>query len=328
MPEGVSGYGRSRELTTKDDVPLRELLDMGEQIIDVFNNDAEFPFRDLFVTSVGQQMWKQYAPGEFEWEELAEGEAPRTGEESDPEYTAVEVAKYGRSLGMTQEFVEDHEAEFVQRRFEKLVEGAAELQREHILRVIDNGIADGRNLWYTVDDYGAYEFNQDHNHRFTSTDELGTQHGFSSGTALTPHKHIELAMDELRHHGKGDQVVALCGAGFKRKLRDEITWNADYHIPEASNLRTRDLWRGDIPNIDGAAIMQTAWLTGDDFYLVDTGTESPVKMHEKRPVQLTRPQGGQVQHPGELLGASGTGRWGFKFVDPLDAVYVSPDNFQ
>jgi hypothetical protein len=311
----------TRELTTKDDVSLRELLDMGERIIDVFE-DADFPFRDLFVQKVGQDMWKQYEPGEFTWEELAEGEHPRTGEDTDPRWTTVQVAKYGRSLGLTQEFLEDHSSEHVQRRYTKMVDGVAELQRNQILDVISNGIADGRELWYHVDDYGGYEHSQTHNHKFTDTDSLFDDDG-TDDTKYPAHEHVERAMDELRHHGKGDQVVCLTGAPFKRSLRDEITWNADYHIPEAERLRTRDLWRGDIPNIDGAAIMQTAWLTENEFYLVDTGTDAPVKMREKRPVQLTRANGGQVQHPGELVGASGSGRWGFKFVDPLDAVYVN-----
>lgn len=320
----------TRELTTKDDVPLRELLDESLQVVDYFNEEATFPFRDLFVEEVDQQTFKQFPQGEFDWEELAEGEHPRTAEMDDPKTIAFSVAKFGRALGFTQEFFEDHTSERVQRRMEKLIAGATELQRTHIMDVIDNGIADGRDLWYDVDDYGGYEFENDHNHWFDDTDALAgdADDGYSDGTEIRASKHIELGMDHLRHHGKGNQVVALVGAPFKRKLRNEITWNLDHHIPEAQNLRTSDLWTSDVPDVDGARIMQTPWLTGSEFYLVDTSTENPVKMHEKRPVQLTRAQGGQVQKPGELLGASGTGRWGFKFVDPLDALYVNADNIE
>lgn len=326
MPEGVNSR-RSREVTTKDDVSLRELYDEGTRILDIFNNEAEFPFRDLFVEEVGEQMFKQYPPGEFLWEEIAEGEHARTAEMEDPKWQTVSVAKFGRSLGMTQEFIEDHSAEMVTRRFEKLVEGASELQRRHIMDAIDKGIADGREIWYTIDKYGDYDFNPDHNHRFDDTGELGEKFGFSNADedGLTPTQHVSLALDDIRHHGKGSDPVVLCGAGFKRAVREEWMLTQDYHVPQAENMRTDDLWESDF-SIDGANVIQTSWLTGTDFFVVDRGSEEPLKMHEKRPVQLTRPSGGQVQNPSDLIGAYGSGRWGFRMVDPLDAVYVNPDN--
>lgn len=308
-----------RNLTTKDDVSLREIYDTATRTIDVFNN-AEFPFRDLFVTQVGQQMFQQYPKGEFEWEELAEGESPRTAEMGDPNWLAVQVDKFGRSLGFTQEFIEDHDSEAVQRRLTRLVEGAAEKQRQQIMTVIDNGIADGRTLWYEVEDYGGYTHGNDPDHWFTSTSELS-----GDANSYTASKHIEMANDKLREYGRANDTVVLCGAPFKRALKDDLTWNANYRIPSADNLRSEDLEESDI-SVDGSDIIQTPWLTGNEFYVLDAGGEAPIKMHEKRPVQLTRPNGGPATEPGELLGASGTARYGFKFVDPVAGVYVSPDD--
>jgi hypothetical protein len=93
----------------------------------------------------------------------------------------------------------------------------------------------------------------------------------------------------------------------------------------ASGLRSEDL-RDVQLTIEGAEIMQTEWLNGSDFYVVDAGGDKPVKKYTKRNVQLSRPQGGQVKTAGELLGAEGTARWGMKFADPIDAVYVNPDD--
>jgi len=313
----------TRNLTTKDDVPLRELLDTAERIVDVFNDVADFPFRDLFVENVPQQHFTQLPDGEYKWEELAEGEHPRTAEYDDQKRVPLSVAKYGRSLGFTQEFIEDNDSQQVEKRFRRLVEGAQELMQDHILDVIDSGIPDGtQDAWYTVEDYGNYSFSDDHQHRFSSTDDL-----FGDGNSHEAHEHIEQLADHLRHHGRGENLVGLTSASFKRSLRDEITWDAQYNIPMASNLRTTNINDATI-NIDGVSLLQTPWVTGDEIYVVDAASDKPVKMHEKRPVQLTRPNGGAVQQPGELLGASGTGRWGFKMADPLGAAYINADDLK
>ena len=311
----------TRNLTTKDDVSLRELLDRAERRVEYFNEDADFIFRDLFVEEVSQQHFTQLPDGEFEWEELAEGEHPKTAEYDDQLRMAISVSKFGRALGFTQEFINDHDSEQVQKRMMRLIEGAMELQQDQIMSVIDDGIADGSQLWYEPKDYGDYSFSRTHNHTFTSTGAL-----FPDSNPHTPSEHIEEAADEIKHHpNAGSNLIGLVSSGFKRSLRDEITWDAQYRIPMADGLRSEDIRNVDV-SIDGVDIVQTPWLTGNSFYVVDAGGEKPVKMHEKRPVQITRPSGGQVSDPGELIGASGSGRWGFRMADPLGAVKVEPDD--
>jgi hypothetical protein len=309
----------TRGLTTKDDVPLRELLDTAERILDIYD-EADFPFGDLFVESTGQQNFTQLPEGEFTWEELAEGEDPRTADYDEQKRMAIETATYGRGLGFSQQFIEDHTSNQVTKRVQRLIEGAVDLKQDHIMSVINNGIADGRTLWYDVHDRGAYTFDNDHNHWFSQTSDL-----FSDSNPHDASKHIGRAVDHLKHHGKGDRPVVLTSAGFKRELRDEVSWDATYHVPMASGLRSQDVREAEL-RIEGAEIMQTEYLNGNDFYVVDAGGDKPIKQYTKRPVQLSRPQGGQVKTPGELLGAEGTARWGMKFADPLDAVYVNADD--
>lgn len=309
----------TRGLTTKDDVPLRELLDTAERIIDIYD-EADFPFKDMFVESTGQQNFTQLPEGEFTWEELAEGEDPRTAEYDEQKRMAIATATYGRSLGFSQEFIEDHTSEQVEKRVQRLIEGAVDLERTQIMNVIDNGIADGRELWYDVPDRGAYTFTNQHDHYHEDSSAL-----FGDANDYKPSEHIGRAVDDLKHHGKGDRPVVLTSAGFKRSLRDEVSWDSTYHIPMATGLRQKDIRNTEL-TIEGARIMQTEFLNGNDFYVVDAGGDNPIKQFTKRPVQLSRPQGGQVKTPGELLGAEGTARWGMKFADPLDAVYVNATN--
>lgn len=310
-----------REIYTKDDVPLAELLDVAQTIIDVFN-EAERPFRDLFVEQVDQAQFTQDLPGEMTWELLAEGEHPRTGDIGQPFNMAMSVEKYGRSLGFTQEFIEDHTSEQVTKRVRELVAGHTEREETVIKDTLDAGIADGSTLWYDVPDYGGYTHSRTHDHKFMSTDELfGT-----SGTAYEPREHIEEAADHLRHHGRYGPFVALCGQPLVRKIKNDLSWDASYHIPWDSNLRSVDVHDLDI-TIDGVRLVQTAYITGDEFYLTQVQNDQPLKYYEKRPVQLTSPNGGQVNFPGELIGASGSARYGVKMADPLGAVYVKGDNF-
>lgn len=312
---------RNRELNTKDGVPLSELLDTVTGIVDIYN-EAERPFRDLFVEQVDQQTFTQDPNGgEMTWEELAEGEAPRTGDIKDGKQMTFRIAKYGRSLGFTQEFIEDHTEEQVLKRFRKMIGGAKKLEEQKIFETLQNGIADGRTLWYDVPDYGDYSHTNNHDHWFEDTDSLFDNDGVDD-TSYEAHEHLEAGKDHLTHHGFEGPFVALMGTSFKRKLRDEFTYNAQYHIPMATNMRSSDIHDLDIV-VDNIRAVETPWISGDEFYLTQVQNGSPLKYYERRPVQVTAPNGGEARHPGDLLGASGSARYGLKMADPLRALYVN-----
>lgn len=309
----------NHEIATKDGVPLSEILDTVSGIVDIYNQ-AERPFRDMFVESVDQQTFTQDpSGGEMTWEELAEGEAPRTGDVGESKRVTVRIAKYGRSLGYSQEFLEDHTEQQVLKRFRRMVEGAKEREEQTIFNALKDGIADGRELWYDVPDYGDYSFTNTHDHFFDDTDELFDNDG-ADDTAYPAHRHIEEAKAHLTHHGFTGPFVALTSSSFKRALRDEISWDAQYHVPMATSMRSSDIQDLDIV-VDGVRLVETPWISGDEFYITQVQNDSPLKFYERRPVQITAPNGGQVQHPGELVSASGSARFGVKMVDPIRAVY-------
>jgi hypothetical protein len=311
---------RNRELTTKDGVPLDELLDIATGIVDIYN-EADRPFRDLFVEEVNQQTFTQDPTGgEMTWEELAEGEAPRTGDVQESKQMTFRIAKYGRSLGMTQEFVEDNTEEQVLKRFRKMVAGAQEREEQVVFDAIKSGIADGSQLWYDVPDYGEYSHSNTHDHWFEDSSVL-----FGDSNNYEAHEHLESAKDHMTHHGFDGPFVALMGTDFKRNLRDEFTYNMQYHIPMANGLRSGDVRDLDIV-VDNIRAVETPWIKGNEFYITQVQNDSPVKFYERRPVQITAPDGGRAVHPGDLLGASGSARYGVKMVNPLKAAYVSATN--
>jgi hypothetical protein len=201
-----------------------------------------------------------------------------------------------------------------------MLEGAKNTEDRLIREVFKAGIADGRDLWYNVPDYGAHSFNDTHDHTFADTQEL-----FGDSNAYTAREHLEEAKEEMTHHGFDGPFVALGSTGFKRQLRDEITWDADYHIPMATNMRSADVLDLDII-YDNIRFIESPWMTGDQFYLTQVDNEGPVKFYEDEPVTLTRPNGATVESPGDLLGANGYARFGCRFVDPLRAVDVTADN--
>lgn len=312
----------SHTVTTKDDVPLKELFETTTGIVNIFN-EAQRPFRDLFAEQVDQQTFTQDPNGgELTWEELAEGEAPRTGDVEESQRVTVRIGKYGRALGFSQDFIEDHTESQVLKRFRKMVAGAKEREEQVIFNALKDGIADGRKLWYDVPDYGEYTFTNTHDHYFDNTDELFPDS--ASGTAHEVHSHISKAKADLTHHGFTGPFVALVSSSLKRQLRDEVSWDAQYHVPMASNMRSADVMDLDII-IDGVRIIETPWITNDEFYITQVNNDSPLKFYERRPVQVTAPNGGRANMPGELIGASGSARFGVKMVDPIRAAYVNAD---
>ncbi len=302
-----------RQVTTKDDVPLEDLmLDMLEDI-EIFNQ-AERPFRQLLAQDVSERTFRVHT-GDMTWEELAEGEHARTGRLDSTEM-AFSVKKYGRSLGYTQEFIEDNTADIVRREWESLLEGALDKEHEVLFDIVKDGWADGSNLWFEPENYGAYEFDSTHNHQFSDTAEL-----FGENDNFTATQHIRAANKELRHHGKRP-TVALVSNDMANEFVDELAYDAQYLIPEAENLVSTALPDATM-RIDGTVLLQTAWLTGNEVHVV-AGDERPLYFHTARPMQLTQGEtGGPIGDPGALLGSYGSVRYGAVIADPLAGVKFS-----
>lgn len=299
-----------RQITTKDDVPLSDLLLDAVAEIEIFN-DAERPLRELLAQNVNERTFRVHT-GDMTWEELAEGEHARTGDLEQTEMS-FSVKKYGRSLGYTQEFIEDNTADIVRREFEELVDGALQKEHEVLFDIVRNGWAEG-DLWFDPEDYGAYEHGPDHVHQYDDT--AGLFH--DSNEAQTPSKHIRQANQDLREHGKSP-TIALMGHQMANNFVDQYTDAMDYHIPEAEGLRTTALPETTI-TIDGATLLQTAWLGEEEVHVI-AGDENPIYFHEARPVQLTQGEnGGPVGDPGDLLGSYGSVRYGAVIADPLSGV--------
>ncbi|MFC6717895.1 hypothetical protein ACFQGT_09670 [Natrialbaceae archaeon GCM10025810] len=299
-----------REITTKDDVPLSDLLLDAVAEIDLFN-EAERPLRELLAQTVTERTFRVHT-GDMTWEELAEGEHARTGRLESTEM-AFSVKKYGRSLGFSQEFIEDNTADIVRRQFETLVKGALQKEHEVLFDIVKNGWADGSNLWFDPENYGGYEFDRSHNHVFEDTGHL-----FDDESAHTATAHIREANKELRHHGKRP-TIALMSSDMAAEFVDELAYDAQYLIPEAEGLVSTAL-PDTTMRVDGVYLMQTAWLTDDEVHVI-AGDEKPIYFHEARPVQLTQGEyGGPVGDPGQLLGSYGSVRYGAVIADPLAGV--------
>ena len=122
------------EITTKDGVPLDKLLEQSRRLIDIYNN-VERPFRDMFAEMVDQQtFYNEPQDAEVYWEELAEGEHPRTvSRDKDDTQIFIRDKKFGRSVGMSQDYIEKHTQERVMRKIRDMLEGADNTTRELIL---------------------------------------------------------------------------------------------------------------------------------------------------------------------------------------------------
>lgn len=306
----------TREIHTKDDVPLTDIAEQTQNLINYFN-DADRPFRDLFATQVGQQTFLQEVESEAEtWEELSEGEYPGTMSDTDDDYyqMTIRTQEYGKALGFTQKFLEKSTSDRILDKVRAVIKAGKETEEQAIHDVIFNGISDGsEDLWYDVPDHGAYEFTRDHSHVFEDTSEL-----FGDTSAHSVLDHIEEAADELYHHGWDGQKVLLGSLDFKRTLRGELEGH-DFHIPMATGMRSTDV-RDLTVNPRGVSVLTTPYLTGDEFYVVNIN-EKPVKEYVEREMQVTSPTGGPALEPGEFVNSSGTMDFGVAMVNPLGAVH-------
>jgi hypothetical protein len=303
------------------------MLEMARQLIDRYN-DADKPFRDMFAETVSEQTFYQEAEqDDIYWDEISDGEQPRTmrDDEYDDRWMTIRSSTYSKGLGMTQKYVRRTSSDEILRKLRKLLTGAKNTEEQLIYQTLENGIIDGSGAWYDIKDYGEYSFSQSHNHVFDSTDMLFD--ASSDGTAHEAHEHIEAAKRELTHHGLEGPFVALVSNQFKRDMRDEISWQADYDIPMANGMRSGDVQDLDIV-IDGVSLVESPWMAGEKFYVTQAQNESPVKFLEDRPVQVTRPNGATVRSPGDLLGANATADYGARMGDPLAAVKVVADNIK
>jgi hypothetical protein len=306
----------TREIHTKDDVPLVEIAEQTQNLINYFN-DAEKPFVDMFAEQVGQQTFLQDIEAEAEtWEELSEGEYPGTMTDTDDDYyqMTIRTQEYGKSLGMTQKFIERSTSDRLMNKIRAVVKAGKETEERAIHDVIFNGISDGsEELWYDVPDHGAYTFDRTHSHVFADSEEL-----FGDTSAHSVLDHIEEAADDLYHHGWDGQKVLLGSLDFKRTLRNELEGH-DFHIPMATGMRSSDV-RDLTVNPRGVSVLTTPYLTGDEFYVVNVN-EKPVKEYVERPMQVTAPTGGPALEPGQFINSSGTMDFGVAMVNPLGAVH-------
>ena len=319
----MANPSRKRELTTKDDVPLSDLLDYGVELLDLYQ-DAPQGFLSNFTQEVSSRVFMQRT-GDMTWQEVAEGEHARTGT-MDHTQMAFSVKSYSRSLGYSREFVEDNPSEMLRDEFQTLIEGAEDKEFEVLFDVLKNGVADGSQLWYTPDDYAGQSFTDTHDHTYGSTSDL------LDANPYTVSEHVREANKDLREHGKIPRV-AVCSQNIASELISERTDGTNYHIPEAEGLREGDSTEQTLRE-DGVLFVQTAWLNGsesNDVYII--ADENPIKTSTVRPVELTdntgAPIGGSGGHygdPAALLGAYGSMRMGAKMADPLAAVKFTADN--
>lgn len=314
--------GPHSNIQTKDGYELEDMLDLTRELVNAFN-ETERPFRDMFVTEVSEQTFFQDRPNtDLYWDKIAEGEHPRTVVDEDEEgkWITIQGDTYAKGLGITRERFERSTSDRLMDLVENMLEGAANTQDRLVRAVFMENIADGRELWYDVPDYGQHNHSNTHDHVFTSTSEL-----FGDSNAYEPHKHVEAAKDHLTHHNYDGPFVAMVSTDFKRKMRDEFTYNAQYHIPMATDMRSGDVRDLDIV-VDNVRMVQDPWISGNTVYVTQVDNDGPVKYWEDQPVDVTRPNGAQVESPGDLLGARGYGRWGARHVDPLRTVKFTADN--
>lgn len=321
---------RDPQLYTADDVPLAEIVENAQKIVEYFNEEAEIPFMDAMVEQVDQQTFIQEVneakPDQFD--RLSEGEFPSfQNDTSLPEYNelTIRAQEYGKAMGLTQRFIENATSDRVQDKVNEVVEGASETMMEDTFNVIMDGIYDGAgDLWFQVPDNGRYEFDDTHSHVVADTSTLMNDVGMPdpNSNGYSAQEHIEALAEHLRHHGwTTGQKVALVSKDWKFKLKQELTYDADFHIPMAENMRAQGV-RDMTPTIAGADVVQTPYLQNDEIIMYDAGIQ-PVKQYIERELQLTQPQGGPVQHPGDIINGSATMSYGVAMTNPLAAVEFS-----
>jgi hypothetical protein len=320
----MANPSRQRELTTKDDVPLSDLLGYGQEVIETYRQ-APRSFLGNFTQEVSSRVFLTRT-GDMTWQEVAEMEHARTGT-LDHKQMAFSVKSYARSLGYSREFIEDNPSEMLRREFQELVRGADNKEFEILFDVLKGGIADGSELWYDPQPYAGQTFSNTHDHTYVDSNEL-----FGDTSAHTVAEHVREANKDLREHGYRP-TVALVSNHIAGEMISERTDGMNYHIPEAEGLR-----EGALPETtlieDGVRFVQTAWLNGDeanDVFILADG--QPIKTNTVRPVELTDNTGapiggagGSYGDPAALLGAYGSMRMGAKMADPLAGVKFTADN--
>jgi hypothetical protein len=314
------------ELYTADGKSLDDMLEKARTLIDGYNA-GERPFREMFAETVSEQTFYQEAEqDDVYWDEIAEGEQPRAmrTDENEGKWMTIRGTTYSKSLGFSQKYIRRTSSEEIVGKLQTLLKGAKNTEEQLIYNTLQNGIIDGSGAWYDVKDYGEYSFDNSHDHVFEDTDSLFDDDG-NDDTAYEAHEHIEEAKRELTHHGMDGPFVALVSNQFKRDLRDEISWDAQYHVPMANGMRSADVQDLDIV-IDGVSLVESPWMAGDKFYLTQAANGSPIKFLEERPVQVTRPNGALVRSPGDLLGANAEADYGCRMADPLAATEVTATN--
>jgi hypothetical protein len=245
-------------------------------------------------------------------------------EDEDGKWMTIRSKTYSKSLGFSQKYIRRTPSSEIMTKLRNLLTGAKNTEEQLIYQTLTNGIIDGSGAWYDIRDYGEYSFSNSHSHVFNDTDSLFDDDG-TDDTAYEAHEHIEEAKRELTHHGMDGPFVALVSNSFKRSLRDEISWDAQYHVPMANGMRSADVQDLDIV-IDGVSLIESPWMKGDKMYVTQAQNDSPVKFLEDRPVQVTRPNGAVVRSPGDLLGANAEADYGCRMADPLAAVEVHATN--
>ncbi|QSG06397.1 hypothetical protein [Halapricum desulfuricans] len=319
---------RKRELTTKDDVPLSDILGYGMEMIETYR-EAPRTFLANFTQEVSSRVFMTRT-GDMTWQEVAEMEHARTGT-LDHKQMAFAVKSYSRSLGYSREFIEDNPSEMLREEMQALIRGADDKEFEVLFEVLKNGVADGTQLWYTPQPYAGQEFTDTHNHTYADTAAL-----FGDSNPHTVAEHIREANKDLREHGYRP-AVALVSHEVAGEMIAERKDGQNYFIPEAEGLR-----EGALPDQtlieDGVRFVQTAWLNGTeefDVYVVSENGQNgaPIKTNYVRPVELTDNTGapiggagGSYGDPAALLGAYGSMRMGAKMADPLAAVKFTADN--
>lgn len=320
------------ELLTKDDVPLYELGDTTLEMMEVFNEDASRGFIDMVSQEVNSRTFLART-GDMTWDEVAELEHARTGSIEDYQM-AFSVDTYAKSLGMSREFVEDSPRELIEDHIAEVVAGGEQKMFDVVFDVMKNGIADGSQLWYTPDDFGVHSFTDTHNHTYTGLNNNandGSRVLFDDTSSHSPTELVRELSHEFSHHGKSPNLLVTTSR-FADLFIEERTdgHGSNYFVPQAESWLNQEFADSDrIPvQPNGVTVMQTEWLeadsNGDHPILMYDTSQTPVKRHTVRPMELTDNSGSPVGgaggfrgDPGALLGTYGTMRFGTKFGDPL-----------
>lgn len=323
---------RHTQIRTKDNYELTDVLMDGFNTFDVYNDDVDKPFREMFTRSVSERVFQTDRYGKMPWDEIAEGEHMGTGSTEDFEQF-MSVAEYGRALGWNRQYIERHTREELNRDFTKLAEGYDEMEHDMILAQLFSAAADGSELWFQPPDKGSYGFTKTHNHTFGSTDALFaedefTDQSYAAGAAHTPTKHIRVAANHLKHHQKSPRL-ALVSSQFAEQFKDEIAWEADYYFPMASDIRERGL--SDDAMVDGVRLMETPWLndleTADQYQFYVVSDDDPIARNEEvAPTLAANESGAPLNRADQIFNAHGYARFGLAVEDPLSVVSVTADN--